>query len=707
VTREFRTDRPHRPRPGIRPIGRFGILAAVLLISLPAVGARPRPVEAQQLRGRVLGQGSGSPASGAFLTLFDSAGGRADAALSGKDGAFALAAPAPGTYRVRIERIGYRTWTSDRIELGAGATVSRTFVVPIQAVSLENLRVRVGDQCRGSPGSDEGLLDLWSEARKALRVTAWSEKGRLALDVRRYERDLDPKTRKVVARSAVSAVVRAHRAFTTLPADTLSSRGYLRGDTLLAPDADVLLSPSFASDHCFGVDRSRQSVGLVGLAFRPVPGRKIPDVRGVLWVDRGTAALRTMDFTYTGLVFPAGADSAGGHLAFDRLPNGAWLVSSWSVQSPARRKSVDRSVVTGAWGTRRLRQDTAWKFTVYHVEGGEVVSAGLPGGRTVLLGPAGYVSGVAYSGAPGHLLPGAVVRLRRTSYVDTADAFGGFRLGPVPPGDYDVVVRGGADEADVATAVVHVRDREEERLELVARAPEPVAAATHDSVSGAATLMGIVRDSASGQGLGSVRLRVLGRARETLTTAGGGFRFSNLPTDSARLEIQLTDGRADTMVVALQPGGTRFVVLEVTGGPRQLPGLKVAVRGSARRLGVQGFYQRMTTGSGYYVTSHKIEQAGVRGALRALPGVRVRPCYSGGRFGVGCETISIGQGPRRCATRVYVNGLPMTGQTAADFVLNLDPTAVAGIEAYPSAQTAPIQYRDLQSDCGVLLVWTK
>jgi len=316
---------------------------------------------------------------------------------------------------------------------------------------------------------------------------------------------------------------------------------------------------------------------------------------------------------------------------------------------------------------------------------------------------------VAYSRAPGHLLPGAIVHLRGTAYADTADAFGGFRLGPVPPGDYDVVVRGGPDGAEVAIANVHVRDREEERLELVAHAPEPVRAAGAVSTRSVATLMGFVRDSASGQGLGSVRLTVLGKARETVTTtsATGGFRLSNLRGDSARLEVQLAGDRTDTTMVALKPGGMHFVVLEVTGGPRQLPGLKVAVRGSARRLGVQGFYQRMTMGSGYYLSTAKIAQRGIRSALSSLPQVRVRPCYSGGRFGVGCETISIGQGPRRCATRVYVNGLPMTGETAADYVLNLDSTAVAGIEAYPSARTAPIQYRDLQSDCGVLLVWTK
>jgi hypothetical protein len=678
-------------------------------------------VDAQELRGRVLEQGGGSPATGAFISLLDSAGGRADAALTSQSGAFALTAPAPGTYTVRIERIGYRTWTSDPIGLEAGASVSRTFTVPIQAVSLENLSVRVGNQCQSSRGSSEGLLTLWTEAKKALRVTAWSEQGRLALDVRRYERDEDPKTGKVVARSSASAVVRAHRAFTTLPADTLSARGYLRGDTLLAPDADVLLSPSFASNHCFGVDRSRRSAGLVGLAFRPVPDRRVPDVRGVLWVDRATAALRTMDFTYTGLVFPVGADSAGGHLDFHRLPNGAWLVSSWFVRAPARSESVDRSVVTGAWGTHRVRQDTAWKFTVYHVEGGEVVSAGLPGGRTVLLGPAGYVSGVAYSGAPGHLLPGAVVRLRGTAYADTADAFGGFRLGPAPPGDYEVVVQGGPDGSETAEAAVHVRDREDERLELVARAPEPVATAAPDSATstarGRTLLMGIVLDSASGQGLGSIYVRLLGRTRQAVTTtaAGGGFRFGNVPGDSARLEIQLPDGRADTTVVALrkpevkrfQPSETRFVVLQVTGGPHLLPALEVPVSGASRRLGVQGFYRRMTTGSGFYLTPAKIEDAGMRSSLQSLPGVRVRPCYSGGAFGVGCETISIGQGPRRCPARVYVNGLLMPGHTAVEYVLNLDPKAVAGIEAYPSARSAPIQYRDLQSDCGLLLVWTK
>jgi hypothetical protein len=701
----------------------LAVLRQELVFSMLVVlaqAAMPIALGAQEFRGRVLEEGSGAPASGAFLTLLDSAGGRADATLSGETGTFVLTAPAAGAYTVRIERIGYRTWTSPVVELTMGTSVSRIFRVPIQAVTLSNLSVRVGEECRGSPGSSERLLTLWTEARKALRVTAWSEGGRLELNVRRFERDLDPKTGKVVAQSETSTIKRSHSAFTTLPPDTLSADGYVRGDTLLAPDADVLLSPSFAADHCFGVERSRESDGLVGLAFRPVPDRRVPDVSGVLWLDSRTAALRAADFRYTGLVLPFGADSARGHLTFERLPDGAWLVSRWSVRAPVNEGAARRPRVTR--GRRMSRVRWRWNLAAYHEEGGEVVSARLPDGRTVALGPSGYISGVAYQEKLGHLLPGAEVSLAGTVYEDTTDAFGGFRVGPMPPGEYHLVVRGGSDGSAEAEADVKVRDREDERLELVARRPEvaaagaagssaaevgPAAASGPVAGEGSVTLLGLVRDSASGQGLGSLHVRALGTGREAVTNEQGFFVLKGLRSGPLRLEIGLADRRTDTALVRLTRGRTGFATLDVAGAPRLLPDVRVAVRGSVRRLGLAGFYQRMAHGSGYYLVGDKIEEKGMRSALRSLPGVKVTPCHgSGGMISVGCETISVGRGPGLCSPRIIVNGSPMIG-VDAEYLLDLDPAGVAGIEVYPDPAMAPVQYRNLESRCGVLMVWTK
>src|SRR3712207_8591443 len=51
--------------------------------------------------------------------------------------------------------------------------------------------------------------------------------------------------------------------------------------------------------HCFRLERDPARPHVAGLAFEPVKGRKQPDVRGVLWVDRDTRELLSLDYTYT------------------------------------------------------------------------------------------------------------------------------------------------------------------------------------------------------------------------------------------------------------------------------------------------------------------------------------------------------------------------------------------------------------------------
>src|SRR6185503_13563661 len=103
-----------------------------------------------------------------------------------------------------------------------------------------------------------------------------------------------------------------------------AATGYMREDasggdrTFFAPDADVLLDESFATSHCFHLQPSDAAhPEQVGLAFTPARNREtVVDVRGVIWMDRATPALRSLDFRYTELE-PANTNAgAGGHMEF-------------------------------------------------------------------------------------------------------------------------------------------------------------------------------------------------------------------------------------------------------------------------------------------------------------------------------------------------------------------------------------------------------
>jgi hypothetical protein len=123
-----------------------------------------------------------------------------------------------------------------------------------------------------------------------------------------------------------------------VPAEQLERDGYVvaaSADSLdyhyYGPDAEVLLGDVFVATHCFSArDGGPEHPGLVGLAFEPAPKRRLPDVTGVLWLERRSLELRFLDFSYTGLW----TKDLGGRVEFARLASGPWIVAYWWIRTP-------------------------------------------------------------------------------------------------------------------------------------------------------------------------------------------------------------------------------------------------------------------------------------------------------------------------------------------------------------------------------------
>jgi hypothetical protein len=94
----------------------------------------------------------------------------------------------------------------------------------------------------------------------------------------------------------------------------------------------VLLSDDFLASHCFSAVPPRD--GRVGLRFRPLVERRVPDVLGTLWLDEETGALLSAEFSYT--ADPLGGNPAqlGGSLRFEQLPSGHWITREWQLRTP-------------------------------------------------------------------------------------------------------------------------------------------------------------------------------------------------------------------------------------------------------------------------------------------------------------------------------------------------------------------------------------
>ncbi|HEX6372028.1 MAG TPA: carboxypeptidase-like regulatory domain-containing protein [Longimicrobium sp.] len=362
------------------PLPRPALLLALCI--LPAAV----PADAQTVRGRVLEAESGVPVPGALVRLLEPGGARVAAVLADSAGRYRLSAPAAGTYTLRAERVGFATAAAATVTLADGQTLdhdvraaSRRVVLP--AVEAQGTRRR----CAGQPQEGALAATVWDEARKALASAALAQQSgeywfltelrerQTALNGRRLGPDL---TRRAVGQG---------RPFVSATVDDLVTGGYV----VLSPhrvelkgvDATAILSDEFVEHHCFGVRAAGpEQPGLVGLEFVPLDGRVDPDVRGVLWLDRATAELRYVEYSYTGLHFRGPVDRLGGRFDFRRLPSGAWMLLSWSIRAPLLRMDNEPEFTL----------DSMRRFRIHGLstQSGRVLEVRTGDGATVPLGAA-------------------------------------------------------------------------------------------------------------------------------------------------------------------------------------------------------------------------------------------------------------------------------------------------------------------------------
>lgn len=393
------------------------LLPPVLWVLLASAGAGE--VRAQTVVGVIRDAATREPITGAMVRLMDGEAWTGALFLTAADGRYQLRAPAPGSYLVAVERIGFASAISGPVELGAGVGTTFDLEIASRAVQLEGLDVSAGRRRCTLRGDGAGSTQaLWDEARKALAAALWTEReAGLRFDVIQRNQLLDPRGLRVLSEERRPEALLGGNSARTLAPEDLAEAGYVREVEGLVhyygPDATVLLSDTFLDTHCFRLlEGPEGEPGLVGLEFEPVRGG-VPDIRGVLWVDRASARLERVAFTYTGLGRRPGADLAGGELRFAELSDGRWIVRDWSVRVPVlglTRQLVagtfrERVTVTGVQErgsevTSAFGEGVAWEAGAAQAAAGRVWDAlaeRCPGGALVVgrVAEAGGGAGVA------------------------------------------------------------------------------------------------------------------------------------------------------------------------------------------------------------------------------------------------------------------------------------------------------------------------
>jgi hypothetical protein len=545
-------------------------------------------LNAQIVRGSVAERASATPIAGVVVALVPEGGSATGAmsVLSNERGEFAIRASAPGRYRLNAKRIGAQRFVSELFELAAGESRRIDITLDALVFRLPEVRVVEVDLCVSNASERQRVFALWDEARTVLTAAQISLRDRLFEGhLTRYVRGLHPRSLRVLEESWAERKGMMDRPFYSLSGDSLSQGGYRRTvgeyEYYYAPDADVLLSRAFRRDHCYSVvDGGRERRGLIGIGFEPAPARKLPDVRGTLWLDARTFELRLVEFRYTLLPPFEGADRVGGEVHFGKLANGAWVTSRWFMRFPQYARSV-----TPLDAYTRI-PSVIVRPTMHRLveEGGMVFTAGLK----LFLRPAA-VAGVVLDSA-GRPFEGATIRLGGTPFTTRSAASGSFRVDSLPAGRFTLIVEH-PTYTQVGSFVA------EEPLELsegvtsnvTMRAPKTKALVERlcegklpNDDNG--TIRVVVVDSVTSRPLPSLRvwLRWAGRFRgsmeepkslmptavggsESLTDGAGTVTFCNVPSD-VRLVFSavLPDGKPAADSTNLRVGKYELRVWTVT-----------------------------------------------------------------------------------------------------------------------------------------------
>lgn len=663
-------------------------------------------VSAQSVRGKVVNRGDSVGVPGVVVQLVDSTGGVVGRALSNESGEYRLVAPSAGSYRLRTTRIGFRPTTSRVIQLRDGEETAEQIVLAGVVFSLDTVRVAERKVCQSSSDSSDAMAAMWEQVRTALIAAQLTARLRaLTATVVTFDRTLDPNTRSIREQSFGLRSAFTVQPFASRTAEQLRRTGYVvsSDDFVMyyAPDLDVLLSASWLVDHCFRVTKSRDA-SLMGIAFEPTRDRaRIPEIRGVLWLDRKTSELRSMEFQYTNILREQ-ADWAGGDIEFARMRNGGWAISRWSIRMPLLQQELG-----GRPGVDNI------KVTEVHEVGGELV-LGLLGSDTLFARPPIVLSGVILDSISGKPVGGARITVTGTDLQGTSDQNGRFAISDMLPGQYTLEIRTPALDS-VGARVQWPLSFTDPKAQAIYRLPSSrqIASARR------AALSGLVVDSMQQPIAGAdVVLPALGL--RTTSDARGAFRIDSVPSG--------------THDVSVRHIGHAPLNAQITFAPRQLVERRIVLPKvtsldtvAVTALGpIESFEENRRRGIGAFITRGDLERQRGRKMseiLEQLRGMRIVPASggkayvsSGRRSVVSLRPVNPPDDNRLvpdqsyCLAQVYVNDAIVYSGTPGEPVFDinsLSPDQIEAVEYYATPASTPLKYSRRSSECGVVVIHTR
>lgn len=233
----------------------------------------------------------------------------------------------------------------------------------------------------------------------------------------------------------------------------------------------------------------------------------------------------------------------------------------------------------------------------------------------------------------------------------------------------------------------------------------------------AQTVRGTILDADTGDPVSLAYVGLLAENREVvvadLADDGGGFSLTAPQAGEYFLYVRgsgyeaLVDG-----LFELGPNGVFDVRVGLTPEPIELEPVSVDARRSVSRLEASGFYDRVLTAPGHFLSREDVTRAGgtlISEVLRRVPHMQIeasRPLT--GPDAMRAASVIMRRATGRCSPTLYIDRhVVATGALEPvrpdDYV---SPSEVEAVEIYTSASDVPVEF-DAINDCGVILIWTR
>lgn len=215
-------------------------------------------------------------------------------------------------------------------------------------------------------------------------------------------------------------------------------------------------------------------------------------------------------------------------------------------------------------------------------------------------------------------------------------------------------------------------------------------------------LRGQLVDRESGEPVEGATLSLPQFGIRKVSSGQGRFELPPLPGGRHRVQVQHVAYGNQSDTLAVEPGRSTTVVLHLEARPVVVDPLEVTVTG-VRSLWLErnGFYRRMESGHGRYVTREEIEERDplrVSDLFRRVSGVEVMP---NGQLQMKRAPTSLVSG-QRCRIQYFVDGRSLSLPNGVDSFL---PGDIAGIEVYRGASEIPPEFNEGRVACGAVMLW--